>query len=73
MLVLPKNPEARGNIPYSGNRRGKYPESTDHRNSGPSGNLESLKSKTGEELPYWRIDDFTGGSAGKYKAELIMR
>jgi hypothetical protein len=26
----------------------------------------------GAELPYWRIDDFTGGSAGKYKVTLIV-
>jgi hypothetical protein len=40
--------------------------------TGLSGNSESLKTKTGQESPYWRIDDFAGGSAGKYKAELIM-
>ena len=40
--------------------------------SGKSGNLESLNSKTGEELPYWRIDDFARSPAGKYKATLIM-
>ena len=40
--------------------------------SGPSGNLESLNSKTGEELPCWRIDDFAGSPAGKYKATLIV-
>ena len=28
--------------------------------SGPSGNFESLNTKTGEELPCWRIDDFAG-------------
>ena len=39
--------------------------------SGPSGRLESLKSKMGEEFPYWRIDDFPGSSAGKYKVTLI--
>jgi hypothetical protein len=38
---------------------------------GPSGSLESLKSKSGVNLPHWRIDDFTGSSAGKYKAVLI--
>ena len=38
---------------------------------GPSGSLESIKSKTGEELPYWRIDDFAGSSSGHYKATLI--
>ena len=40
--------------------------------SGPSGILESLKSKIGEELPYWRIDHFTGSSASKYTATLIV-
>jgi hypothetical protein len=40
--------------------------------SGPSGNLNSLESKTGQELPYWRIDDFAGSPAGNYKATLIV-
>ncbi|MCE5347251.1 MAG: hypothetical protein LLG13_13325 [Bacteroidales bacterium] len=71
MLVLPKNPGpgetfrilgvGGGNI-----RKAKFVV------SGPSGILESLKSKTGEELPYWRIDDFAGSSAGKYKVTLIV-
>lgn len=39
--------------------------------SGPSGNSEFLDSKTGEELPCWRIGDFAGSPAGKYKATLI--
>ncbi|HBL76359.1 MAG: hypothetical protein A2W90_08470 [Bacteroidetes bacterium GWF2_42_66] len=39
--------------------------------SGPSGNPESLKSKNGEGLPFWRIDDFAGSSAGKYTVTLI--
>ena len=38
---------------------------------GKSGNLESLNSKTGDELPCWRIDDFGGSPAGKYTATLI--
>ena len=40
--------------------------------SGPSGSLESQKSKMGAALPYWRIDDFTGSFAGKYKVTLIV-
>jgi hypothetical protein len=40
--------------------------------SGPSGTIESQKSKTGEELPCWRIDDFAGTSEGDYKATLIV-
>ena len=40
--------------------------------SGPSGNSESLASKTGEELPYWRIDNFAGSPAGNYRASLVV-
>ena len=40
--------------------------------SGPSGELESLKSKTGDELPCWRIDDFVGNDEGNYTATLIV-
>lgn len=40
--------------------------------SGPSGELSSLKNLTGEELPGWRIDNFTGCPAGKYTATLIL-
>jgi hypothetical protein len=39
---------------------------------GPSGNLESLDTKTGVELPCWRIDAFTGNPAGNYKATLLI-
>ncbi len=39
--------------------------------SGPSGNLESQKSKIGEGSPSWRIDDFAGSPAGKYTVTLI--
>jgi hypothetical protein len=40
--------------------------------SGPSGEQEAKKSKTGEELPCWKIDDFAGLPAGKYKATLTI-
>lgn len=40
--------------------------------SGPSGSLKSLDYKTGEELPCWRIDDFEGSEAGKYKVTLLV-
>jgi hypothetical protein len=39
---------------------------------GPEGDLKSLKRKTGEEFPYWRIDDYPGGSAGTYNATLVV-
>jgi hypothetical protein len=34
--------------------------------NGPSVVAESVKSNFGEELPFWRIDDFEGFPAGKY-------
>ncbi|MCX6334136.1 MAG: hypothetical protein NT092_07500 [Bacteroidia bacterium] len=39
---------------------------------GPSGSLESVKITIGGGLPYWRIDDYAGNSAGKYKISLIV-
>ncbi len=70
MLVLPKNPVPGEpfRIIAAGGRNIRKAQIIV---SGPSGDLESLKSKTGNELPYWRIDDFEGNSAGKYKAILI--
>lgn len=40
--------------------------------SGPAGNIESQKSNRGEELPYWRIDNFSESQEGSYKAILIV-
>ncbi|HOW25032.1 MAG TPA: hypothetical protein PK711_05115 [Bacteroidales bacterium] len=40
--------------------------------TGPSGQLESLTSKTGEELPFWRMDEFSGCPAGTCTATLIV-
>lgn len=40
--------------------------------SGSSGILESMKSKTGEELPCWRIENYNGSSEGKYKVVLTV-
>ena len=71
MLVLPQNP-----APDEGFRilatGGKNIRKAKIEVTGPSGNLESLNSKTGEELPCWRMDDFAGSTAGKYRATLIL-
>ena len=40
--------------------------------NGPSGILESSNTKTGEELPCWRLDDFPGSAEGSYKITLIL-
>ncbi len=39
--------------------------------TGKQGTVKSIKSIKGDEIPYWRIDDFPGIPAGKYKAELV--
>ncbi len=72
LLILPGNP-----APGEGFRilatGGKNIRKAKIKISGPSGELASTNSKTGEELPYWRIDDFAGGPAGKYKATLVVK
>ena len=70
MLVLPKNP-APGEpfrILATGGEKIRKAEIVV---SGPSANIHSSKSKTGEIFPYWQIDDFPGSSTGKYRAALI--
>ena len=71
ILVLPKNPhpEESFRIMVTGRKdihKAKIVV------SGSSGNLRSLKSKAGEEFPYWRIDDFPGSPSGKYKVALFV-
>ena len=34
------------------------------------GNIESLKNRSGEGLPFWRIDEFKAGKAGKYQVTI---
>jgi hypothetical protein len=71
MLVLPQNPGPDENFRILATGGRNIRKAKIYVN-GPSGNIELLNSKTGEELPCWRIDDFTGSSAGKYKATLIL-
>jgi hypothetical protein len=71
ILVLPKNPrpEEPFRILITGRENIRKVEITV---IGPSGNIESMKSKTGEEFPYWRIDDFPGSPAGKYRVTVTV-
>jgi hypothetical protein len=69
MLILPKNPapgEEFRIIAIGGEKLRKAQLTV----KGPGGIVKSLKNKNGEELPYWRIDDFPGGPAGKYTITL---
>jgi len=36
----------------------------------PSGEIETAKSRGGDGLPFWRIDEFVAGPEGEYHAEL---
>jgi len=71
LLVLPANPapgEGFRILATGGKNIGKGKIIV----TGPSGNLESQNYKLGDELPYWRIDDFTASTVGKYKATLFV-
>ncbi len=71
MLVLPANPGPGEpfRILATG---GKNILKADLIVTGPSGDQKSLKSKTGKDMPCWRIDDFTARSEGEYTATLII-
>jgi len=40
--------------------------------NGPEGKIVSLKEITGDGFPVWKIEDFPGSSAGRYKVSLIV-
>jgi hypothetical protein len=71
ILVIPENPKPgeRFRILAAGNENIRKAQIIV---SGPAGSSESIKSKTGDEMPYWRIDDFAGCPAGKYKVTLLV-
>lgn len=71
LLVLPANP-----VPDEGFRI----VSTGGRNiskakisvTTPAGEIEAKNTKTGNELPGWRIDDFEAKSEGKYSVSVVL-
>ena len=71
LIVLPQNPSPGENFRIVATGGIHIPE-IKIIISGPAGNQEMIKSKTGKEYPFWRIDDFAGNIAGKYKASLIL-
>jgi len=71
LLVLPQNPapgEAFRILATGGRNIGKAKIIV----SGPQGNIETQNTKTGDEMPYHRIDDFTSVGEGSYKAILVL-
>jgi len=69
LLVSPENPlpgQAFRIMATGGKKIGKAKIEV----TGPLGSVESEGSRTGEGLPYWRIDEFKAGSEGAYHVVL---
>ena len=71
MLCLPKNPNPGEPFRILSVAR-LNPRKAKVVVNGPSGMGESVKSNFGDELPFWRIDDFKGCPAGKYKVTFFV-
>jgi len=69
LLVSPKNPRP-GQIFHVMVIGGKNIGKAKILVSSPAGSLESGKSRNGDGLPYWRIDEFKAGAEGKYHITL---
>jgi hypothetical protein len=65
VLVSPRNPRS-GQVFRVLITGGKSIWKASIKVTGPDGSAETLKSRNGDGLPYWRIDEFTAGSAGSY-------
>ncbi len=72
LLVLPKNPLPGGDFRIVATG-GRLLRKAQIQISGPYGDMKSLRTITGEELPYWRIDDFAGAPAGSYRVTIIEK
>lgn len=69
LLVSPLNPSP-GEVFHVLAVGGRKIAKADLTIEGGTGTIESTGSRSGNGLPYWRIDAFTAGSAGEYKASL---
>jgi len=69
ILVSPKNPRP-GQVFHVLVTGGKNIRKAKIGISSPSGETVSAKSRSGDGLPFWRIDEFKAGSAGKYHISL---
>jgi hypothetical protein len=69
IVILPENPAPGQPFRILATGR-KNLKKAKIRLSGPAGVPDPWKSRSGDQLPFWRIDDFAGGPAGSYKAVL---
>ncbi len=69
ILVSPENPRP-GEIFRVMVAGGKDVLKAEIRITSPSGKIKATKSRSGVGLPFWKIEEFTTGSAGEYQAEM---
>lgn len=69
ILVSPENPRP-GEIFRVMVAGGKDVLKAEIRITSPSGKIKATKSRSGVGLPFWKIEEFTAGSAGEYQAEM---
>jgi len=69
LLVSPQNPRP-GEVFHVMATGGKSIQKAKIVVSSPSGEIESGKSRNGDGLPFWRIDEFKAGAKGKYHIAL---
>ena len=70
LLISPKNPRP-GEVFHILATGGKSILKARIAVSGVSGSIESRKTRNGNGLPYWKIEEFIAGSEGKYEVDLL--
>ncbi len=70
LLVLPKNPDP-GEPFRILSTGGTNLRKIKIKITGSTGDSESVKNRNGQVFPFWRVDDFKGIPAGKYRVEII--
>ena len=71
LLVSPKNPQP-GEVFHVLAVGGRNIRKAHLVVSGESETIQSRKTRDGNGLPFWRIDEFVAGGAGKYVANLVL-
>jgi len=71
LLVSPKNPLP-GDTFRIVSTGGKEILEADIRVAGPSGQVKTVRTKSGGEIPCWRVDEFRTEIAGEYQAAVIL-
>ena len=72
LLVSPKNPHP-GELFHVLAVGGKNIRKAQIAVSGPSDSGESQKTRNGDGMPFWRIDEFEAGTSGKYQVTLTTK